>query len=365
MTALSLNVDLGDRSYPILIQGNGLSGLEGALDTHVQAEKYFIVTDSNVAGHYLARLKSFDIFKEAPAYIIAPGEQSKDIKTYNDICLDFLKQGITRKSCIVAFGGGVVGDLAGFVAATVMRGTGYVQVPTTLLAQVDSSVGGKTGLNTVAGKNLIGSFYQPDLVYADINLLSTLPHRQIIAGYAEVLKYALIDDPAFFDWLDQNAGKILNNDPQAMAKAIETSCRKKADIVAQDEREGGVRALLNLGHTFGHALEALAGYNGSLLHGEAVLIGMDMALAYSVSRGYSTPDDLTALRKHYADYNLWPEWQITATADDILHHMQKDKKNTKDQIVLILMRGIGNAFIAREENTKDIKDFLVQYLKER
>ena len=364
-TSTILNVDLGDRTYPIMITDLGISGLSEHLNSTLKIDHYFLVTDETVADYYLEPVKNALGLSDERIFIIPPGEASKNLQNYKSLCDHFLNNGINRKSAIIALGGGVVGDLAGFAAATIMRGVHYIQVPTTLLAQVDSAVGGKTGINTDAGKNLIGSFYQPQMVYTDIGVLKTLPKRQMTAGYAEILKYALIDDPEFFTWLDQNAAHIFNHDAAALTHAIYTSCAKKADVVARDEREGGVRALLNLGHTFGHALEAIAGYDGSLLHGEAVLIGMDMALSYSVYRGYAPDADLKNLRAHYEAHNLWPRWSPSMGADDILVHMAKDKKNSKDQIVLILMRGIGQTYIAANENTEDIKDFLVQYLKQR
>lgn len=365
MNFSTLHVDLGERSYPILLSDREFIDLADEVHNHAQAERYFLVTDETVADLYLAPVKRALNITDQDIFIIKPGEQSKSIPFYTQICEQFLSRGITRKSAIIALGGGVVGDLAGFAAATLMRGVGYIQIPTTLLAQVDSSVGGKTGINTPIGKNLIGSFYQPQMVYTNLDTLKTLPARQMRAGYAEVLKYALINDAGFYEWLNRNAGDVLSFDMKALNHAIYISCQKKAEIVARDEREGGVRALLNLGHTFGHALEAIAGYDGSLLHGEAVMIGMDMALAYSVERGYAPAHDLNALRAHYDAYNLWPEWSPDLDADTILSHMTKDKKNTQDQIVLILMKGIGDAFIAKDEKRTDIKDFLVQYLKQR
>ncbi len=364
MTDKTVNVDLGARSYVIDIHSGSMKDLQGKLDRYVGAEKYFIITDKNVGALYLSQLEK-SLSSPYEVYQIDPGEASKKIETYNNICTYIIQNGVTRKAAVIALGGGVVGDLAGFVAATILRGIKYVQIPTSLLAQVDSSVGGKTGINSPLGKNLIGSFYQPSLVYTDITTLKTLPQRHILAGYAEILKYALIDDTGFFEWLDEHAGGLLAGDPDVLSEAIAVSCRKKADVVARDEQEGNIRALLNLGHTFGHALEAIAGYDDSLLHGEAVMIGMNMALAYSVDRGYAPEGDLEKLRKHYKRHDLWPKWNKTYSADDMLTHMQKDKKNIKDRIVLILMRGIGKSFIAKDENAADIKDFLARYIKGR
>jgi 3-dehydroquinate synthase len=228
---------------------------------------------------------------------------------------------------------------------------------------VDSSVGGKTGINSPAGKNLIGAFYQPSLVLADTAVLDTLPARQMKAGYAEILKYGLIDDPAFFDWLEQNGAAVLQREPSALQYAIEKSCTAKARVVASDETEQGRRALLNLGHSFGHALEVEAGYDGSLLHGEAVAIGMDMALALSVQLGFCPAADLARLRAHYDAIDLWPDTRPALSAGRMLTHMAKDKKNQRDQIVLILSHGIGKAFVDKNIPAAVLKEFLENYLK--
>ena len=248
------------------------------------------------------------------------------------------------------------------MAATLLRGVKYVQIPTTLLAQVDSSVGGKTAINTPFGKNLIGAFYQPKCVIADTACLKTLPARQVVAGYGEVLKYALINDRSFFDWLGGHGKAVLSHDLEALSYVVEKSCHAKAAIVAADERESGQRALLNLGHTFGHACELEAGYDGRLLHGEAVLIGMMMAMEFSVDLGLCPKEDLQMLKAHYQDLSLWPDYQIQSDAAQFLGYMRKDKKNTKDQIVLILMKGIGQSYIARDIPQERLKEFLVHYL---
>lgn len=358
---VSVTVDLGDRSYPVLIGPALYDDLAARLEQHTGAERYFIISDKTVAPLYLKALT--DTLDIADTYIVDGGEASKSFAVYQAVCEQFSNTGVIRNTAVIALGGGVVGDLAGFVAATLLRGIKYVQLPTTLLAQVDSSVGGKTGINSPAGKNLIGAFYQPSLVLADTDVLDTLPARQMKAGYAEILKYGLIDDPDFFDWLDDNGTKVLDRETSALQYAVEKSCLAKARVVAGDETEQGRRALLNLGHSFGHALEVDAGYDGRLLHGEAVAIGMDMALALSVRLGICPAADLERLRAHYDKTGLWPAYRPALSAERMIAHMAKDKKNTQDQIVLILSRGIGKAFVDKTVRPAVLKEFLENYLK--
>lgn len=357
----NLYVDLGDRAYPIHISPNGLSNVKSLLDEHVSAEKYFLISDSNVAELYAAQIK--DALDIESTYICSVGEGAKSFAVFEEICEQFLSNAVTRKSAIITLGGGVVGDLAGFVASSLLRGVKFVQIPTTLLAQVDSSVGGKTAINSKHGKNLIGAFYQPQLVIVDTGTLSSLPKRQIYAGYAEILKYALINDPEFFVWLDENAASVLQGDQGALEYAVRKSCEKKADIVARDEREGGCRALLNLGHTFAHALELEAGYDGTLLHGEAVMIGMRMAMEFSVHMNICPKEDLDRLNAHYSKFDLMPEYKIKSDADTLIKAMTKDKKNIRDTIVFILLKGLGKAYVDTEISRDNVKEFLVKYLK--
>jgi len=261
---------------------------------------------------------------------------------------------------VVALGGGVIGDLAGFAAAVLLRGVRFVQVPTTLLAQVDSSVGGKTAIDTAHGKNLVGAFHQPRLVLADTGVLDTLPRRELLAGYAEVLKYALLGDPGFFDWLEANGRKVIAGDAGARAHAIVTSCAAKAEIVAADEREAGARALLNLGHTFGHALEAETGYDGSLLHGEAVAIGMVLAFALSERLGLCPSADTARVRRHMADVGL-PTGLPGGRAWDagrLLDHMTRDKKARDGRATFVLVRGIGRAYVEPEVDPAEVRALL-------
>jgi 3-dehydroquinate synthase len=263
---------------------------------------------------------------------------------------------------LIALGGGVVGDITGFAAATLLRGIDFVQIPTTLLAQVDSSVGGKTAINTAAGKNLLGAFYQPRLVLADTGALATLPRRELLAGYAEIVKYGLIADAEFFDWMDAEGDRICDLDPAAINRAVLTSCRMKADIVAGDEREtGDSRALLNFGHTFGHALEAETGFGDALLHGEAVALGMVLAFDFAVRLGIAPGQDATRVRRHIARLGLPCDLNaagLAHRADRLLAHMGKDKKVRDGRITLILPRRIGDAYVMREARPEDLRAFL-------
>ncbi len=275
------------------------------------------------------------------------GEQAKSIEIYGQMLEKILTSGIDRSHVIAAWGGGVVGDLAGFIAGTILRGVRLIQIPTTLLAQVDSSVGGKTGINMQAGKNLVGVFYQPEMVLIDCRFLASLPERQVQAGYAEIAKYALINDEAFFDWLQQSGKKLLARDADALLYAIETSCRAKAAIVNQDEREAGIRAWLNLGHSFGHGLEKLAGYDGDiLLHGEAVAIGIGMAFDYAEQIGKCALGTAKSVKAHFTDLGMVMNphqlaLKTTLNADNLLEAMRYDKKNYDESFALILPQRIG------------------------
>jgi 3-dehydroquinate synthase len=363
MTALAhaddaITVALGERSYRIEA-GRGLIARAGALFTPVlRQRRVFIVTDSNVAPLYLGALTA-SLAKAGITshhHIVPAGEASKDF-THLEALLDtMLAAKCERSTMIVALGGGVVGDLAGFAASVLLRGVDFIQVPTTLLAQVDSAVGGKTGINTRAGKNLVGAFHQPRLVLADTDTLATLPRRELLAGYAEVAKYGLLGDAPFWDWLERNGALALRGDTAshgAIKHCIVTSCEAKAAIVAADEREGGQRALLNLGHTFGHALEAEIGYGEDLLHGEAVAIGMVLAFDLSARLGHCPAEDAARVRKHLASVGLpvsppkrGPHGPITPQA--LIRHMAQDKKMKDGAVEFVLVRGIGRAFLSRE-----------------
>jgi 3-dehydroquinate synthase len=345
-------IELGARSYEILI-GPGLLREAGRLMAGTIARpRAFIVSDDVVAALHLRTLET--ALDEAGIahmkHLVPAGEASKDFRTLEDLADAMLAARLERSTTVVALGGGVVGDLAGFAAAIVLRGVDFVQLPTTLLAQVDSSVGGKTGINTARGKNLIGAFHQPRLVLADSDVLATLPPREMRAGYAEIVKYGLICDAGFFAWLESNGAAVLACDAAALMRAVATSCRIKAAIVAEDERESGRRALLNLGHTFGHALEAECGYGGELLHGEGVAIGMVLAFRLSARLGLCPPTDAARVARHLASLglptSLPPAPRGARDPARLIEHMRQDKKVRDGRLTFVLARGIGRAFVA-------------------
>jgi 3-dehydroquinate synthase len=357
----TLRVELGERSYDILV-GEALLSAAGELLTPVLRQpRCFVVTDETVADLHLAALERTltDASIDVHAVVLPPGEATKDFAHLEALVNRLLELGIERRSTVVALGGGVVGDLAGFAAAVVLRGVDFVQIPTTLLAQVDSSVGGKTGINTAHGKNLVGSFHQPRRVLADTDVLDTLSRRQMAAGYAEVLKYALIGDAAFFEWLEGHGSDVVEGLPAPLRHAVLTSCRAKAAVVAADEREAGTRALLNLGHTFGHAMEAECGYGNELLHGEAVAIGMILAFDLSVELGFCPPEDADRVRHHVAAVGLPTGPTSVAgrlwTAESLIDHMSRDKKVKDGKVTFVLTRGIGRAFLADTVSLKDVQ----------
>ena len=361
-----VEVALGDRSYDILI-GDDLIARAGAdIARRLPGRPVAIVSDETVAGLYLDRLQ--DALDDARithhAYTVAPGEASKSFESFSALSEALLQARIERDTVIVALGGGVVGDLAGFAAAVTLRGLDFVQIPTTLLAQVDSSVGGKTAINARAGKNLIGAFHQPRLVLADIASLDTLPPRELLAGYAETVKYGLIGDRDFFAWCEANGRALIAGDRRLRRSAVAKACRAKANVVARDERETDVRALLNLGHTFGHALEAAAGYSDALLHGEAVAIGMVMAMDLSVRLRLCRPADAARVRHHFAETGL-PTVASAAhfggampSADRLMDLMAADKKVKRGAVRFVLVRGIGDAFLADDVDPADVRALL-------
>lgn len=363
----TLTVPLGDRSYDIHI-GRGLIADAGrAIAAVARGRKAFVVTDENVAPHYLTPvLESLaDAGFTCHKAILPPGEQTKSMHHLGGLLDAMLEARVERSSMVVALGGGIIGDLAGFAASVLLRGVDFVQVPTTLLSQVDSSVGGKTGINVRQGKNLVGSFHQPRLVLIDTATLETLPRRELLAGYAEVAKYGLIDDAPFWDWLESGHGKgVIGLEPEALVHAIHTSCTAKARVVAADERESGRRALLNLGHTFGHALEAEGGYGGPLLHGEAVAIGMVMAFELSAALGLCPAEDAARVRAHLAGVGL-PVDPPTVngramSAARLLHHMGSDKKVEDGRLTFVLAKAIGQAFLSRDVPTDRVLTLLEQ-----
>ena len=362
-------VALGARSYDIEI-GEGLLANAGHhLRRHLHRPFTAVVTDANVAKAHLPTLQKSLAASgiDSRAIILAPGEATKSFAGLQQACDALLEAGVERKDTIIALGGGVIGDLAGFAASILRRGVKFIQIPTTLLAQVDSSVGGKTGINSIFGKNLIGTFHQPQHVLADLSVLTTLPPRQLAAGYAEVVKYGLLGNARFFNWLEEDVSAILRCGIDALAHAVTVSCQAKAAIVAEDETETGIRAHLNLGHTFGHALEAATGYSDVLLHGEAVSIGMVQAFAFSEMLGHCRKGTADRVAAHLAHAGL-PTRASGIKAklpppEKMLDYMRQDKKASGGKLTFILVRGIGEAFIAHDVGDKDVLTFLERDMK--
>ena len=363
-----LRVDLGGRSYPIVV-GSGLLEQTGRLIApNLARPSAIVVSDENVAPLYLATVLGAlsGAGVAAGSVVLSAGEGTKDFAHLEMLCDRLLAATIERSTTLIALGGGVIGDITGFAAGILLRGLDFIQIPTTLLAQVDSAVGGKTGINTARGKNLVGLFHQPRLVVADTDTLATLDPRQRRAGYAEVVKYGSIGDPIFFAWLERHGRAVCAGEPEACGRAVRTSCAAKAAIVAEDEREAGRRALLNLGHTFGHALEAEAGYGDALLHGEAVAIGMAMAFALSARLGLCAGQTAERIRDHLravglptslAELSLRPAW----TAEALLAHMRHDKKVQDGRLRFILVRGIGAAFVCDTVGSDDVVAVLREF----
>ncbi|MBX3512712.1 MAG: 3-dehydroquinate synthase [Xanthobacteraceae bacterium] len=364
-----VKVRLGKRSYDIVIGENLIAEAGKRIAKLKPGTAVAIVTDGNVAHHHLGTLeRSLEAANiRYRSVLLSPGESTKSFSDLQTVAEAILESRIERGDLVVALGGGVIGDLAGFAASVVRRGVGFVQIPTTLLAQVDSSVGGKTGINSPQGKNLIGAFHQPSLVLADLRTLDTLPPREFRAGYGEVAKYGLINDAKFFAWLEKHAPEIFAGGP-ARAKAVATSCKAKAAIVARDEREAGDRALLNLGHTFGHALEAATGYSDRLLHGEGVALGCVLAFKLSAKLRLCKDADVQRVIKHIAGVGLPVKLsQIPGAlpnADALLSLMAQDKKVQRGKLVFILAKGIGKAFIAKNVDPKVVREVLKEALAE-
>lgn len=343
----TISLDLGPKSYDIIIGDGALGALAAAVKPY---SKIIIITDANLAKLHLpklqATLKEFNV----ETIICDAGEQTKSFATLEKICESTLAKNIDRHSLIIAFGGGVIGDVAGFAASILLRGIDFIQIPTTLLSAVDSAVGGKTAINSAHGKNLIGSFYQPKLVVCDLDLLTTLPIRELKAGYAEVVKYGLIMDSEFFDFLKQNSSRTYQ-EPQLLAQIIAKSCELKAKIVAQDETERkNIRALLNFGHSFAHIFETEAGYSDELLHGEAVSIGMVMAAHMSVKLGMLSAAEYSEIKTYLSAAGLFTDpKQIRKNwnKDQLAAHIFKDKKNEHQQLTFILLESIGSAMVKK------------------
>ncbi|MCP5304846.1 MAG: 3-dehydroquinate synthase [Chromatiaceae bacterium] len=352
----TLTVDLGDRTYPIYI-GQGLIDDPELYRRHIHGTQVMLVSNETVAPLYLERVAAALAGFRVAQVILPDGEQYKTLGVLDQIYSALLRSRFDRRCTLVALGGGVVGDMAGFAAASYQRGVNFIQVPTTLLSQVDSSVGGKTGVNHALGKNMIGAFHQPQCVIADTVTLDTLPDRELSAGLAEVIKYGLINDDEFFVWLEDHMPRLVGRDADAMAYAIERSCADKAAVVAADERESGMRALLNLGHTFGHAIETGMGY-GSWLHGEAVGAGICMAAAMSQRLGWLAPADLHRIEALVKAAGLPVKGPDNLSADRFLELMAIDKKVMDGQLRLVLLRGIGHAVISGDFDQEALKQTL-------
>jgi len=359
-----LRVELGDRAYEILVGPRLIEGAGREILPLLRRRQVVIVSDETVARLCLAKLHESLSEAAIPHHtvLLPPGEETKDLDHFGRLAEEILAFGIERGTMLVALGGGVVGDVTGFAAATLLRGIDFVQIPTTLLAQVDSSVGGKTGINTRMGKNLIGAFYQPRLVLADTDTLTSLPRRELLAGYAEIVKYGLIRDAEFFAWCERQGNALCALEPDPLRHAVMTSCRMKSAIVADDEREEADRALLNFGHTFGHALETETGFSNRLLHGEAVALGMMLAFDFAARLGLVAAPEAERVRRHFEDSGLPTRLDAVGLAgtpaDRLIAHMSKDKKVRDGRIALILPRRVGDAFVMKDAPIDALRDFL-------
>ena len=355
----TLQVSLGDRSYPIYIGGDLLS--QAALLTkHIKGHDVLVVTNTTVAPLYLQAVLDLLTDYRCESVILPDGEQYKTLTVLNQVFTKLLEEKFSRQVTLIALGGGVIGDMTGFAAACYQRGVPFIQIPTTLLSQVDSSVGGKTAVNHALGKNMIGAFYQPQCVIADTLTLTTLEDRQLSSGLAEVIKYGLINDLKFFDWLEQNMSGLIARDQFLLAEAIERSCQDKADVVASDELEHGVRALLNLGHTFGHAIETGMGY-GNWLHGEAIAVGMVMAADLSQRMGWIQELDVVRIKALFVAAGLPVLTPEGITSAQFMTLMSVDKKVQQGRIRLVLLRGIGQAVISDDYSVAKLAETLASF----
>jgi 3-dehydroquinate synthase len=364
-----VSVALGERSYDIFIEDDCLGRAAGFVASHYKGRSIFIIADQAVSKICTDDLASalHNDFAEVKQFSVPSGEASKSVALYGDILQWLACEGARRDSLIIAVGGGVVGDLAGFVAASYMRGIDFIQIPTTLLAQVDSSVGGKTAINIAAGKNLVGAFYQPKAVFCSSKVLRSLPAREMRAGYAEIYKYGLLWDAGFMHWLHDNAPRLLAHDADAVHYAVQRCCEIKAEIVAKDERESGLRALLNLGHTFGHVLETLCGYDDRLRHGEAVSIGMCLAADLSAVLGLISDDEKRNVAAHlksvslptsYKDVSNRPETSV----DEMMALMLRDKKANASGVTFIVLESLGRAVTNNTVSEADLRDVLARFI---
>ncbi|MFT5669823.1 MAG: 3-dehydroquinate synthase [Glaciecola sp.] len=358
MTMPSIQVDLGERSYPIVIEAGSLQNV-GFLLSAIKGKQIVVITNDIVAPLYLETLLNVisQGNKDVSHIILPDGEANKTLASFEHVITQLLQMRISRDACIIALGGGVIGDLSGFVAACYQRGIDFIQIPTTLLSQVDSSVGGKTAVNHPLGKNMIGAFYQPKAVVIDPTTLQTLPQKEFAAGMAEVIKYGIIYDSDFFSWLNTHKAHIQQQDSQTLSTMIARCCQVKADIVNQDEKEHGIRALLNLGHTFGHAIEAQMGY-GKWLHGEAVSAGTVLACQLSVMRNQMLTSELRQVTQLLAYFDLPTTGPTEMTAQHYITHMQRDKKVLSGTMRFILPIGIGNAQVVSDVTQQELKQLL-------
>jgi 3-dehydroquinate synthase len=354
-----LNVDLGDRSYPIYI-GDGLLRSNSLLSDLITSSQVMVITNTTVRDLYLDQLMSNFTEYNTLTHTIEDGEIYKTLETMNEIISELLKNKFSRDCTLIALGGGVVGDITGFAAACYQRGSSYIQIPTTLLAQVDSSVGGKTAVNHALGKNMIGAFYQPTAVITDVNVLQTLPDRELSAGLAEVIKYGFIRDRGFYDWLDVNIEKLVSRDQACLIYAIERSCETKADVVSKDEREGGLRAILNFGHTFGHAIETALGYK-DWLHGEAIAVGMIMAAELSSKIGLIEETEVNKIKSLIERAKLPTSLPASMKGADLRDLMSVDKKARDGRLRLVLLKSIGEAYVTDDFSPETLMEMLEQF----
>jgi len=356
-----IDVELGDRSYPIYI-GNDLLGNVELFRENINTTQVLIVSNSTVAPLYLEKVSNN--FKDitVASLVLPDGEKYKTLEKMNEIITHLLEKRFSRNSCLIALGGGVIGDITGFAAACYQRGIDYIQLPTTLLAQVDSSVGGKTAVNHIAGKNMIGAFHQPRAVIADTSVLTTLDDRELSAGLAEVIKYGLIRDKEFFHWLENNIERLLNRDPESLAYAIERSCKNKAEVVAMDEKESGLRALLNLGHTFGHAIETGMNYQGCL-HGEAIAIGMLMAADLSCRLGWLKQESIERIKNILIKAKLPHVIPPGINVEQMQKNMAVDKKARDGVLYLVLLKSIGEAIVTDDYDEDSLHATLEQFIE--
>jgi len=357
-----VNIKLSDADYDIVIGSGILLKSDEYISSVVKSKKCCIVTDETVSNFHLFKVvralvnAGFDV---ANTIVIPPGEKSKNFEQLQNIVDNSLNYGLNRSSTLIALGGGVVGDITGLAASLIMRGINLVQIPTTLLAQVDSSVGGKTAINTAYGKNVVGTFYNPSLVIVDTDVLQTLPKRDMLAGYAEVVKYSLINNEKFFQWLDRNSLSLISGDSWILRHAIEICCKSKAKIVKQDAKEeNGIREVLNLGHSFGHAIETFSNYDNSCLHGEAVSIGTLLAFEFSEALGICPKDEVERVRIHFSRLGMMTKPPFRISGNEMFDLMLRDKKNSDTSMNLILSKGVGKSFICKNIDKVELRSFL-------